>query len=76
MPASQFLEKARPDLLPGDDIGWILLMPLDAAIQLRALRVRQRQGVGFQAFPNCIQQFGLLSGGEICYLVSKIAHCA
>ena len=29
---SQFLEQPRPDLLPGDDIGGILLMPLDAVI--------------------------------------------
>ena len=50
-------------------------MPLDAVIQLRALRVRQRQCVGFQAFPNCIQQFGFLGGGEILYLLSKVARC-
>ena len=72
--ASQFLEKARPDLLPGDDIGGILLMPLDAVIQFRALRVRQRQCVGFQAFPHCIQQFGFLGGRKTLYLVSQIAH--
>jgi hypothetical protein len=27
-------------------------MPLDAVIELRALRIRQRQRVGFQAFPH------------------------
>src|SRR5439155_21586638 len=55
--ASQFVEQTRPDSLPGDDIGWILLMPLDAVIELRALRIRQRQ-CGFQALPHHIQQFG------------------
>ena len=52
----ELLKQARPDLLPGDDIGGILLMPLDAVIEFRALRVRQRQCVGFQAFPHHIQQ--------------------
>ena len=33
-------------------------MPLDVVIPFRALRVRQRQCVGFEAFPHCIQQFG------------------
>jgi len=45
-------------------------MPLDAVIQLGALRVRQRQRVGFQTFPNCIQQFGFPGGGETFYLLS------
>lgn len=49
-------------------------MPVDAVIQLRALRVRQRQCVGFQAFPNCIQQLGFLGGGEAFYLLSQIAN--
>jgi len=49
-------------------------MPLDAVVKLRSLRVRQRQRVGFQAFPNCIQQFRFLGGGESFYLLSQIAH--
>ena len=49
-------------------------MPLDAAIQLRALRVRQRQRVGFQTFPHDIQQLGFLGGGERFYLLSQVAH--
>src|SRR5438132_10339667 len=73
--SSQFLEQARPDLSPGDDIGGILLMPLDAVIELRALRVRQRQCVGFQALPHHIQQFGFFGSGEIFYFMSQIAHC-
>src|SRR5207302_9224157 len=72
--ASQFVEQTRPDLLPGDDIGGILLMPLDAVIELRALRVRQRQCVGFQALPHHIQQFGFFESGEILYFMSQIAH--
>jgi hypothetical protein len=73
--ASRFLEQARPDLLPGDDIRGILLMTCDAVIQLGALCVRQRQRLGFQAFPHRIQQFHLFGGGEAFYLISQIAHC-
>jgi hypothetical protein len=50
-------------------------MPLDAVIQFRALRVRQRWCVGLQTFPHRIQQFGFLGGGEIFYLLSQVAHC-
>ncbi len=43
-------------------------------VQLRSLRVRQRQCVGFQTFPHDIQQFGFLGGGESLYLLSQVAH--
>ena len=69
--ASQFLEQARPDLLPGDDIGGILLMPLDTVIELRGVCICQRQCVGFQAFPHHIQQFGFFGSGQIFYFVSQ-----
>jgi len=72
---SQFLEQAGFDLFPGDDIGRILLMPLNAVIEFCALRVRQRQCVGFQTFPHHIQKFGLFGRGKIFYFVSQIAHC-
>jgi hypothetical protein len=39
---SRFLKQARSDLLPRDDIGWVLLMSSDAVIKLRPLRIRQR----------------------------------
>jgi hypothetical protein len=39
--ASRFLKQARPDLLPRNDIGGVLLMPNDAVIKLRPLRIRQ-----------------------------------
>jgi len=73
--ASRFLEQARPDLLPGDDIGGILLMTCDAVIQLSTLLVRQRQRVAFQAFPHRIQQFRFLGSGETFYLISQVGHC-
>ena len=50
-------------------------MPLDAMIELRALRVRQRQRIGFQAFPHYIQQLGFFGSRQIFYFVSQIAHC-
>jgi hypothetical protein len=50
--ASRFLKQARPDLLPRNDIARILFMPGDAVIKLRSLRLRQRCGVRFQAFPR------------------------
>jgi hypothetical protein len=34
---SRVLEQARPDLLPGDDIGGVLLVPSDAVVKLRSL---------------------------------------
>jgi len=40
-------------------------MSLDAVVQLRALRIRQRKRVGFQALPHRIQQLGFLGGGKI-----------
>jgi hypothetical protein len=49
-------------------------MPGDAVIKLCPLRVRQRQRVGFQAFPDGIQQFRLFRSGEAIYLTSQIAH--
>jgi hypothetical protein len=39
--ASRFLKQARPDLLPWDDIGRVLLLSSNAVIKLRSLRVRQ-----------------------------------
>jgi hypothetical protein len=35
------LKQARPDLLPWNYIGGVLLMPGDAVIKLRPLRIRQ-----------------------------------
>ena len=60
---SRFLKQARPDLLPRDDIGRVLLMPSDAVIKLRPLRIRQRYRVRLQALPDRIQQFRLLRSG-------------
>ena len=36
---SRLLKQACPDLLPRDDIGWVLLMPSDSVIKFRPLRV-------------------------------------
>jgi hypothetical protein len=71
---SRFLKKARPDLLPRDYIGRAFLMPGDAVIELRPLRIRQRCRVRFQALPDRIQQFGLLRGGQAIDLASQIVH--
>jgi len=49
-------------------------MPSNAVIKLRALRIRQRYCVRFQAFPDCIEQFCLLRRGEAVDLASQIAH--
>jgi hypothetical protein len=35
------VKQARPDLLPRNDIGGVLLVPGDAVIKLRPLRIRQ-----------------------------------
>ncbi len=72
--ASRFLKKARPDLLPRDDIGRVLLMPSDAVLKLRPLRIRQRCRVRFQALPDRIQQFCLLGWGQAIDLASQIVH--
>jgi hypothetical protein len=45
-------------------------MPGDAVIKFRALRIRQRGGVRFQAFPDRIEQFRLLRVGKAFYLAS------
>src|SRR5450759_1587746 len=71
---SRFLKQARPDLLPRDDIGRVLLMPSDSVIKLRPLRIRQRYRVRFQTLPDRIQQFRLLRSGQAVYLASQIAH--
>src|ERR1700676_1966940 len=71
---SRFLKQARPDLFPGDDIERVLRMSSDAVIKLRPLRIRQAGRVRFQAFPNRVQEFCLLSSGETLYLISQIAH--
>jgi hypothetical protein len=39
--ASRLLKQARPDFLPRDDFGRILLMAGDAVVKLRPLRIRQ-----------------------------------
>ena len=49
-------------------------MPGDAVVKLRPLRVCQRYRVRFQAFPDRIQQLGLLRWGEVFDLVPQIAH--
>ena len=36
-----FVKKAGPDLLPWNNVGRVLLMPGDAAIKLRMLRIRE-----------------------------------
>jgi hypothetical protein len=46
----------------------------DAVVKLRPLRIRQRCGVRLQAFPERIEQFCLLRGGEAVDLASQIAH--
>jgi len=46
----------------------------DPVIKLRALRIRQQCGVRFQAFPDRIEQFCLLRGGQAFYLASQVAH--
>ena len=71
---SRSLKQARPDLLPGDDRGRILLMPSNAVIKFGPLGTRQRYCVRFQAFPNRIQQLCLLRSGEAIDLASQIAH--
>ena len=40
------------DLLPGDDIGRILLRPSEPVIELGVLRARERYRVRFQALPH------------------------
>jgi hypothetical protein len=61
-------------LLPGHDIGRVLLVPSNAVIKLCGLRIRQGCRVRFQAFPYRIEQFSLLGRGEAIYLCSQIAH--
>ena len=71
---SRFLKQARPDLVPRNDIGRVLLMPGDSVIKLRPLRIRQRYRVRFQALPDRIQQFCLLRCGQAIDLASQIVH--
>lgn len=61
-------------MLPGDDIGRVLLMPGGPVIELGALRVRERYRVRFQAFPDCIQQLRFLCSGKAVDLVAQVAH--
>src|ERR1700690_1646868 len=68
------LKQSRPDLLPRDDIGRVLLMPGDSVIKLRPLRIRQRCRVRFQALPDRIRQYCLLGGGQPIDLASQIVH--
>lgn len=72
--ASRLLKQPRPDLLPRDDIRWILLLPVNSVIKLRPLRIRQGHRVRLQAFPDGIQQFRLFRSGQAIYLASQIAH--
>ena len=67
---SRFLEQARLDLLPRDDIGRVFLMASDSAVKLRPLRIGQRCGIRFEALPDSIQQFRLLGGGQAIDLAS------
>ena len=71
---SRLLKQARPDLLPRDNIGRVLLMPSDTVIQFRPLRIRQRQSVRFQALPDRIQQLRLLRRGQAIDLASQVTH--
>ena len=71
---SRFLKQTRPDLLPRDDIGRVLLMPGDSVIKLRPLRIRQRYRIRFQALRDRIQQFCLLRSGQAIDLASQIVH--
>jgi hypothetical protein len=71
---SRLLKQARPDLLPRNDIGGVLLMPGDAVVKLRPLRIRQGCGIRFQAFPDRIQQVGLLRCREVVDLASQVVH--
>jgi hypothetical protein len=56
---SRILKQARPDLLPRNYIGGILLMTGNAVIKFRPLHICQCGGVRFQAFPDRIEQFRL-----------------
>jgi len=49
-------------------------MPGDAVIELRALRIGQRCRIRLEAFPDRIEQFGLLRRGETFYLPSQVAR--
>jgi len=53
---SRLLKQVGPDLLPGNHVGRILLVPSDALVQLRPLLIRER---------DRIQQFRLLGRREI-----------
>ena len=46
----------------------------DAMVKFRALRVRQSQRVGLQAFPDRVQQFCFLCRGEAIDLTSQVTH--
>jgi len=56
-------------MFPGEDGGGVLLEPGEPVIEFGALRIGQRSRIGFQAFPDCVQQFRLLSDGEVAYLL-------
>ena len=51
-------------------------MASDPVIKLGPLGVRQGCGIRFQAFPERVEQFCLLHGGEALYLASQVAHMA
>jgi hypothetical protein len=72
--ASRFLKQIRSDLLPRDDIRRVLFVPSNSVINLRALRIRQRHHIRFQAFPYRVQQFRLLRSRQAINLASQITH--
>jgi len=49
-------------------------MARDAGIELDTLRFGQRERVGFQAFPDRVQQVYLLGSRQTFYLISQITH--
>ena len=68
---SRLLKQARPDLLPRDDIGRVLLVPGDAVIKLGPLRIRQECRVCFQALPDRIQQVGFSAAERLLIWLRK-----
>ena len=71
---SPFPKQVRPDLLPRNHVGGVLLVSCGAVIKLRSLRFRQQRAICFQTFPNRVQQFHLLCDREAGHLLSQITH--
>ena len=72
--ASLLLKQARPDLLPRNNIRKILPLPGNARVEFRALLVRQRRWVCFEALPQNVKQLELLLGGKASNFVLQLAH--